>query len=121
MDRICVAPNRVLFIDDHEGNIAGAREIGIHAELFPWDGGRAALTPILARYSAAAVTVRIGISVDLPALARSSIRPGLPHREELKYVAEHMNPVEIGGFYSLQRRSSFESWAAAVRRTSSLR
>ena len=50
MDRICVAPNRVLFIDDHEGNIAGAREIGIHAELFPWDGGRAALTPILARY-----------------------------------------------------------------------
>jgi putative hydrolase of the HAD superfamily len=50
MDRISVAPNRMLFIDDHEGNIAGAREIGIHAELFSRDGGLAALTPILARY-----------------------------------------------------------------------
>jgi HAD superfamily hydrolase (TIGR01509 family) len=50
MDRISVAPNRVLFIDDHDGNVAGAREIGIHGELFPWDGGVAALTPILARY-----------------------------------------------------------------------
>ena len=39
MDRINVAPNRVLFIDDHEGNVAGAREIGIHSELFPRDGG----------------------------------------------------------------------------------
>ena len=48
MDRICVAPNRVLFIDDHEGNIAGAREIGIHAELFP--GRRPSIGPILARY-----------------------------------------------------------------------
>jgi HAD superfamily hydrolase (TIGR01509 family) len=50
MDRIEVAPNRVLFIDDHEGNVAGAREIGIHSELFPRDGGVVALTPILARY-----------------------------------------------------------------------
>jgi len=50
MDRISVAPNRVLFIDDHDGNVAGAREIGIHGELFPWDGGVAELTPILARY-----------------------------------------------------------------------
>jgi HAD superfamily hydrolase (TIGR01509 family) len=50
MDRISVAPNRVLFIDDHEGNVAGAREIGIHSELFPPDGGVAALAPILARY-----------------------------------------------------------------------
>jgi FMN phosphatase YigB (HAD superfamily) len=50
MDRISVAPNRVLFIDDHDGNVAGARDLGIHAELFPWDGGVAALTPILARY-----------------------------------------------------------------------
>jgi putative hydrolase of the HAD superfamily len=50
MDRIAVAPNRVLFIDDHDGNVAGAREIGIHSELFPADGGVAALTQILARY-----------------------------------------------------------------------
>jgi putative hydrolase of the HAD superfamily len=50
MDRIDVAPNRVLFIDDHEGNVAGAREIGIHSELFPVDGGVAALKPILGRY-----------------------------------------------------------------------
>ena len=50
MDRIDVAPDRVLFIDDHDGNVAGAREIGIHSELFPRDGGVTALTPILARY-----------------------------------------------------------------------
>ena len=50
IDRISVAPNRVLFIDDHDGNVAGAREVGIHGELFPWDGGVPALTPILARY-----------------------------------------------------------------------
>ena len=50
MDRIDVAPERVLFIDDHDGNVDGAREIGIHSELFPRDGGVAALTPILARY-----------------------------------------------------------------------
>jgi FMN phosphatase YigB (HAD superfamily) len=50
MDRIAVAPNRVLFIDDHDGNVAGAREIGINSELFPSDGGVAALTQILARY-----------------------------------------------------------------------
>jgi HAD superfamily hydrolase (TIGR01509 family) len=50
MNRIDVSPNRVLFIDDHDGNVAGAREIGIHSELFPSDGGVAALTPILARY-----------------------------------------------------------------------
>jgi HAD superfamily hydrolase (TIGR01509 family) len=50
MDRIDVAPDRVLFIDDHEGNVAGAREMGIHSELFPVDGGTAALRPILARY-----------------------------------------------------------------------
>jgi putative hydrolase of the HAD superfamily len=50
MDRIDAAPDRVLFIDDHDGNVAGAREIGIHSELFPSGGGVAALTPILARY-----------------------------------------------------------------------
>jgi putative hydrolase of the HAD superfamily len=50
MNRIDVPPDRVLFIDDHDGNVAGARGIGIHGELFPRDGGTAALTPILARY-----------------------------------------------------------------------
>jgi HAD superfamily hydrolase (TIGR01509 family) len=50
MDRINVAPSRILFIDDHDGNVAGAREMGIQSELFPVDGGVAALTPILARY-----------------------------------------------------------------------
>jgi HAD superfamily hydrolase (TIGR01509 family) len=50
MDRIGVAPDRVLFIDDHEGNVAGACEIGIHGELFPSNGGVAALKPILERY-----------------------------------------------------------------------
>jgi putative hydrolase of the HAD superfamily len=50
MNRIDVAPDRVLVIDDHDSNVAGAREIGIHGELFPRDGGIAALTPILARY-----------------------------------------------------------------------
>jgi HAD superfamily hydrolase (TIGR01509 family) len=50
MDRIGVAPHRVLFIDDLEDNIAGAREIGIHSELFPHDGNVEALKPILVRY-----------------------------------------------------------------------
>jgi HAD superfamily hydrolase (TIGR01509 family) len=50
MDRINVPPHRVLFIDDHEGNVAGASELGIHSELFPRDGGVRVLTSILARY-----------------------------------------------------------------------
>jgi putative hydrolase of the HAD superfamily len=50
MERIKVAPHRVLFIDDHDGNVAGARELGINSELFPTDGGVAALHPILERY-----------------------------------------------------------------------
>jgi HAD superfamily hydrolase (TIGR01509 family) len=50
MDRINATPSRVLFIDDYEGNVAGARELGIHSELFPSDGGVATLAPILARY-----------------------------------------------------------------------
>jgi HAD superfamily hydrolase (TIGR01509 family) len=50
MDRIDVAPDRVLFIDDHGGNVAGACEIGIHGELFPADGGVDALKTILIRY-----------------------------------------------------------------------
>jgi FMN phosphatase YigB (HAD superfamily) len=50
MERIKGAPHRVLFIDDHDGNVAGARELGINSELFPTDGGVAALNPILERY-----------------------------------------------------------------------
>jgi len=50
MNRINVAPHRVLFIDDHEGNVAGASELGIHSELFARDGGVPVLTSILARY-----------------------------------------------------------------------
>jgi uncharacterized protein YecE (DUF72 family) len=39
----------------------------------------------------------------------------LRQRDELRYAAEHMNSVEINGsFYSLQRRSRFEEWAASV-------
>ena len=60
--------------------------------------------------------VRIGISGwRYPPWRGEFYPPGLPHREELRYVAERMNSVEINGsFYALQRRSSFESWAAAV-------
>ena len=60
--------------------------------------------------------VRIGISGWTYAPWRGSFYPrGLSQRRELGYVAERMNSVEINGsFYSLQRRSSFEAWAAAV-------
>ena len=60
--------------------------------------------------------VRIGISGWTYAPWRGSFYPtGLPQRRELGYVAERLNSVEINGsFYSLQRRSSFEAWAAAV-------
>jgi len=62
------------------------------------------------------VTVRIGISGWTYPRWRGTFYPrGLPQREELRYAAERMNSVEINGsFYSLQRRSSFEAWAACV-------
>ena len=62
------------------------------------------------------VDVRIGISGWTYAPWRGIFYPpGLPQRRELGYVAERLNSVEINGsFYSLQRRSSFEAWAAAV-------
>jgi uncharacterized protein YecE (DUF72 family) len=62
------------------------------------------------------VTVRIGISGWTYPRWRGTFYPrGLPQREELRYAAERMNSVEINGsFYSLQRRSSFEAWAASV-------
>ena len=60
--------------------------------------------------------VRIGISGWTYKPWRGSFYPpGLPQRRELGFVAERMNSVEINGsFYSLQRRSSFETWAASV-------
>lgn len=60
--------------------------------------------------------VRIGISGWTYAPWRGRFYPkGLAQRNELAYVAERMNSVEINGsFYSLQRRSSYEAWAAAV-------
>lgn len=39
--------------------------------------------------------------------------PALPHRRELEYLSRLVNSVEINGsFYSLQRPSSYQSWAA---------
>jgi uncharacterized protein YecE (DUF72 family) len=62
------------------------------------------------------VDVRIGISGWTYAPWRGRFYPrGLGQRNELAYVAERMNSVEINGsFYSLQRRSSYEAWSAAV-------
>ena len=62
------------------------------------------------------MTVRIGISGWTYPRWRGTFYPrGLPQRQELRYAAERMNSVEINGsFYSLQRRSSFEMWAASV-------
>ena len=38
--------------------------------------------------------------------------PALPHRKELEYLSGLVNSVEINGsFYSLQRPSSYQSWA----------
>ncbi len=41
--------------------------------------------------------------------------PGLVQRRELEYVADRFDTVEINGsFYSLQRPSSYQRWAATV-------
>ena len=62
------------------------------------------------------MTVRVGISGwRYPPWRGEFYPPGLPQRDELRYVAERMNSVEINGsFYSLQRRSNFEGWKALV-------
>ncbi|MGH3306386.1 MAG: DUF72 domain-containing protein [Nocardioides sp.] len=62
------------------------------------------------------MTVRVGISGwRYPPWRGEFYPPGLPQRDELRYVAERMNSVEINGsFYSLQRRSNFEAWKALV-------
>ncbi len=41
--------------------------------------------------------------------------PGLPHRRELEYLSGQVNTIESNGsFYSLQRPSSYQAWAAAT-------
>lgn len=53
VERLDVRPGSVLFIDDTEVNITGAREAGIYADLFRRYGGRPALDEILERYDIA--------------------------------------------------------------------
>jgi uncharacterized protein YecE (DUF72 family) len=62
------------------------------------------------------VTIRIGISGWTYPPWRGPFYPqGLRQRDELAYVAQRMNSVEINGsFYALQRRSSYLTWAEAV-------
>jgi putative hydrolase of the HAD superfamily len=48
VERLEVVPGEVLFVDDKETNVQGAREAGLVAELFPHSGGVDALRPILA-------------------------------------------------------------------------
>ena len=57
--------------------------------------------------------VRVGISGWTYAPWRGVFYPpGLPRRRELAYAAEHLGTVELNGsFYSLQRPSSYLSWA----------
>jgi uncharacterized protein YecE (DUF72 family) len=57
--------------------------------------------------------VRVGISGWTYQPWRGVFYPaGLPHRRELAYAAEHLGTVEVNGsFYSLQRPSSYLSWA----------
>jgi uncharacterized protein YecE (DUF72 family) len=62
------------------------------------------------------VVVRVGISGWTYKPWRGDFYPpGLRQRDELAFVAQRMNSVEINGsFYSLQRRSAYAAWAAAV-------
>ena len=82
---IKVAPDRVLFLDDHEPNVDGARDDGHPSELFPRGGGagRAHDDPRAAR--ALALTIRIGISGWTYPPWRGEFYPkGLRQRDELK-------------------------------------
>ena len=60
--------------------------------------------------------LRIGVSGWRYPSWRGDFYPaGLRQRDELSYVAQRMNAVELNGsFYSLQRPSSYAAWAAAV-------
>lgn len=57
--------------------------------------------------------IRVGISGWTYAGWRGDFYPqGLPQKKELAYAAERMGSVEINGsFYSLQRPTSYASWA----------
>lgn len=44
------APSSVLFIDDNEANIEGARTVGLHAELYDLSQGHEVLRELLTRY-----------------------------------------------------------------------
>ena len=50
--RLALDPHELLFIDDHETNVLGAREAGLHAELFPREpaSSKAELHAILRRH-----------------------------------------------------------------------
>ncbi len=63
-----------------------------------------------------AATVRTGVSGWNYAGWRGDFYPrGLPHRLELEHASGLMGAVEVNGsFYSLQRPSSYRSWAARV-------
>ncbi|MCY3959575.1 MAG: HAD-IA family hydrolase [Chloroflexi bacterium] len=53
LDSIGVPPGRVLFLDDHEVNVSGARRLGIRASIFQLHRGvdnRRALTELLSRF-----------------------------------------------------------------------
>jgi uncharacterized protein YecE (DUF72 family) len=58
--------------------------------------------------------IRIGTSGWLYPPWRGVFYPaGLPHRRELEYISRQVDSVEINGsFYSLQRPSSYQRWAA---------
>lgn len=60
--------------------------------------------------------VRVGISGWRYAPWRGVFYPpGLPQRRELEFAASRVGTVEINGsFYSLQRPSSYQAWAAAT-------
>jgi uncharacterized protein YecE (DUF72 family) len=62
------------------------------------------------------VTIRIGISGWTYGPWRGRFYPrGMRQRDELAYVAQRMNSVEINGsFYGLQHRKSYQAWADAV-------
>ncbi|HMI94251.1 MAG TPA: HAD-IA family hydrolase [Polyangiales bacterium] len=51
-DRLALTPEQLLFIDDHESNVLAAREVGLHAELFPrtFSSSAAELHAILQRH-----------------------------------------------------------------------
>ena len=53
LDAVELAPQQVLFLDDHEVNVAGAGEVGIRASVFAIDRGSdngRALREVLSRY-----------------------------------------------------------------------